>query len=61
MVRAWYVVGKPKAKIKPLGSFERWSIAHGPGLAMKLYTHLGLAPKHVTSRRIRQLIAAVQN
>jgi hypothetical protein len=29
MVRAWYAVGKPKPEIKPLGSFERWTITVG--------------------------------
>jgi hypothetical protein len=29
LVRAWYVAGKPKPKIKPLGSFEKWTITVG--------------------------------
>jgi hypothetical protein len=29
LVRAWYMAGKPKPKIKPLGSFERWTLTVG--------------------------------
>ena len=29
LVRAWHMAGKPKPKIKPLGSFERWTITVG--------------------------------
>jgi hypothetical protein len=29
LVRAWYMAGKPEPNIKPLGSFERWTITVG--------------------------------
>lgn len=29
LVRAWYVAGKPKPKIKSLGSFEKWTMTVG--------------------------------
>jgi Bifunctional DNA primase/polymerase, N-terminal len=29
LARAWYVAGKPKPKVKPLGSFEAWTITVG--------------------------------
>lgn len=29
LARAWYAAGKPKPKIKPLGSFENWTITVG--------------------------------
>jgi hypothetical protein len=29
LVRAWHLAGKPKPKIKPLGSFEKWTITVG--------------------------------
>jgi hypothetical protein len=29
LARAWYVAGKPKPKIKPLGSFEKWTTTVG--------------------------------
>jgi hypothetical protein len=28
-VRAWYAAGKPRPRIRPLGSFEAWSVAIG--------------------------------
>ena len=29
LIRAWYAAGQPTAKVKPLGSFERWTITMG--------------------------------
>jgi hypothetical protein len=29
LARAWYVAGKPKPKIKPIGSFENWTTTAG--------------------------------
>jgi primase-polymerase (primpol)-like protein len=29
LARAWYVAGKPKPKIKPIGSFEKWTTTVG--------------------------------
>jgi hypothetical protein len=29
LTRAWYAAGQPKPKVKPLGSFERWTITVG--------------------------------